>query len=89
MDDTSSTVSPRAVDPTHVVHRGRRLVSFGGCDYLRLSWHPFVRQAARDAIDEWGLDAAASRSTTGNLALYGELEKSLARFFRAEAAFDE
>jgi len=86
MDDTSSTVSPRAVDPMHVEHRGRRLVSFGGCDYLRLSWHPSVRQAARDAIDRWGLDAAASRTTTGNLALYGELEKSLARFFRAEAA---
>ena len=61
-------------------------MSFSGCDYLRLSWHPSVRQAAKDAIDEWGLDTAASRITTGDLALYRELEKSLARFFRAEAA---
>ncbi|MCC7377011.1 MAG: aminotransferase class I/II-fold pyridoxal phosphate-dependent enzyme [Verrucomicrobiales bacterium] len=75
----------RQIDETHVLHRGRRLVYFGGSDYLRMSWHPKVRSAVSAAAAELGINSAASRSTTGNQPVYGELEARLKRFFRVPA----
>lgn len=65
---------------------GRKLLYFGGCDYLRLSHHPAIRRAARLAVRQVGLNVAASRVTTGNHPLYETLERELAEFFGAEAA---
>jgi 7-keto-8-aminopelargonate synthetase-like enzyme len=76
----------RQVSPTEVEWRGRRLAYFGGSDYFRLSWHPQVRAAVATAQAEEGHNVAASRMTTGNHPLYGELERSLAKFFGAPAA---
>src|SRR5687767_15136474 len=74
------------VDRTYVVHQGQRLSYFGGCDYFRLSSHPEVQEAMRGAIAQFGVNVAASRVTTGNHALYEELERRLCSFFRVEAA---
>jgi 7-keto-8-aminopelargonate synthetase-like enzyme len=74
------------VDRTYVLHRGRKLSYFGGCDYFRLSSHPKVHAAVCDALEKYGLNVAASRVTTGNHALYEELEGQLCSFFGAEAA---
>ena len=74
------------VDRTYVLYRGRRLSYFGGCDYFRLSSHPEVLRALREGLDRFGLNVAASRKTTGNHALYGQLERTLAEFFGVEAA---
>jgi 7-keto-8-aminopelargonate synthetase-like enzyme len=74
------------VDRTYVLHRGRRLSYFGGCDYFRLSSHPDVLRALHEDLDRFGLNVAASRKTTGNHALYGQLERKLAEFFGVEAA---
>jgi 8-amino-7-oxononanoate synthase len=76
----------RAASRTEVWWRGRRLTYFGGCDYFRFASHPRVVAAANRAATKFGLGVAASRLTTGNHALYGELERELARFFGAEAA---
>lgn len=70
------------LDETHVRWRGRRLVSFGGCDYLRLSMHPRIRQA----MNSLPLNVAASRTTTGNHPVYAEVEKAIARYFAAPTA---
>lgn len=70
----------------HVRQDGRRLLYFGGCDYLRLARHPRVLAAAHAALRHHGLNVAASRVTTGNHPLYTELEVALARFFAVEAA---
>lgn len=75
-----------AVSDTHVLWRGRRLAFFGGCDYYRLSRHREVLRALHRTLQRSGLTVAASRLTTGNHPLYGELEERLRRFFRAEAA---
>jgi 8-amino-7-oxononanoate synthase len=75
-----------AVDRTRVLFRRRKLVGFSGCDYFRLASHPAVLQAVRDGLEQFGLNVAASRLTTGNHALYGELELQLAGFFGAEDA---
>ena len=74
------------IDRTHVLHRGRKLIYFAGCDYFRLASHPDVLRAVHTGLDELGLNVAASRKTTGNHPIYGELESSLARFFGTESA---
>ena len=74
------------IDRTYVLYGRKKLSYFSGCDYFRLSSHPAVLQALRDGVDEFGLNVAASRSTTGNHKLYLELEKSLGDFFNVDAA---
>jgi len=74
------------VQRTCVRYRGRILSYFGGCDYFRLASHPAVQAALRDGLRRCGLNVAASRLTTGNHQLYDQVERQLARFFRAEAA---
>jgi 8-amino-7-oxononanoate synthase len=65
---------------------GRRLLSFACNDYLNLSHHPAVKQAAVDAIARYGVGSGASRLITGNHPLYVELETRLARLKGTEAA---
>lgn len=83
----SHTAEPlQQVDRVFVRWRGRRLVYFAGCDYYRLASHPRVLAAVRRGLKAFGLNVAASRMTTGNHALYEELERELARFFHTERA---
>jgi len=74
------------VERTFVLHRGRKLTYFGGCDYFRLASHPEVLRALHEGAEKFGLNVAASRSTTGNHALFGRLETELAKFFGVERA---
>tara|TARA_R110002124_G_scaffold21670_2_gene83154 strand:+ start:73191 stop:74375 length:1185 start_codon:yes stop_codon:yes gene_type:complete len=62
-----------------VLRGGRRLVSFSCNDYLNLSQHPALKQAAKDAIDRMGVGSGASRLVTGDHPLLPELEARLAR----------
>lgn len=55
------------------------LISFCCNDYLGLSHHPAVVQAAAEALERYGAGAGASRLVTGNHELYEELEERLAR----------
>lgn len=63
---------------------GREVVSFASNDYLGLTQHPRVREAAHAAIDRWGTGAGASRLVTGTRSLHCELEEELARCHGAE-----
>lgn len=65
---------------------GRRLLSFSCNDYLNLTHHPAIKQAAVAAIERYGAGSGASRLVTGNHPLYAELEARLARLKRTEAA---
>src|SRR6266567_3211367 len=76
----------RQVDRTWVRCGKRRLSYFSGCDYFRLASHPEVLAALQAGVGRFGLNVAASRLTSGNHVLYGELEKRLAVFFEADAA---
>lgn len=75
-----------AAGPTEVFRNGRRLLYFAGCDYLRLSTHPTIIQAACDASHRYGLGVSASRLTTGNHPLYVDVERQARRFFRSPGA---
>lgn len=65
---------------------GHRLVSFAGNDYLGLSLHPAVLEAAVRAVYDWGAGSAASRLISGSLAVHHHLEETLAEFLSTEAA---
>jgi len=69
------------------VERNRcRLLSFSCNDYLNLTQHPAIKQAAHSAIEKYGAGSGASRLITGNHPLYAELEARLARIKQTEAA---
>ena len=73
-------------DGIWVERGGRRLMSFSCNDYLNLSRHPKVIEAAIAAAERYGVGAGASRLVTGNHPLYEELEARLARLKDTEAA---
>jgi 8-amino-7-oxononanoate synthase len=75
-----------AVEGTRLELENTSLTNFAGNDYLGLSQHPVVREAAIGAIDRFGLGAAASRLITGTLAPHKFLEEQLAAFKGTEAA---
>ncbi|MBL9171919.1 MAG: aminotransferase class I/II-fold pyridoxal phosphate-dependent enzyme [Verrucomicrobiales bacterium] len=74
------------VDATHIRVGRRRLLYFGGCDYLGLAWHPDVRASMRKALTTGPTQTGASRTTTGEHRIYFEVEQALARFFQFPAA---
>ena len=73
-------------DGIWVERDGRKLLSFSCNDYLNLTQHPAVKQAAIAAIEEYGAGSGASRLVTGNHPLYAQLEARLAQFKHTEAA---
>ncbi len=64
---------------------GRRLLNFCANNYLGLANHPRLRQAAKDAIDRYGVGPGAVRTIAGTTSLHVELEERLAAFKHAEA----
>lgn len=71
---------------TEVVIGGNRLIMIGSNNYLGLTTHPKVRQAAIDAVREYGTSCTGSRFLNGNLVLHQELEARLAAYVGKEAA---
>jgi 8-amino-7-oxononanoate synthase len=69
-----------------VLRDGRRLLSFCCNDYLNLTHHPAVKEAAIQALRLYGVGAGGSRLVTGNHPLYAELEARLARLKQTDAA---
>ena len=68
-----------------VVIDGRRLLNFCANNYLGLASDPRLRQAAKAAIDRYGVGPGAVRTIAGTQALHVELEEQLAEFKKAEA----
>lgn len=68
-----------------VVTHGKRRVMIGSNNYLGLTHHPRVQEAAKKAIDQYGTGCTGSRFLNGNLALHEELEARLAKFLNKEA----
>jgi 8-amino-7-oxononanoate synthase len=73
-------------DGIWVERAGKRLLSFSCNDYLNLTQHPAIKEAAKAAIDRYGAGSGASRLITGNHPLYAELETRLAQTKQTEAA---
>jgi len=69
-----------------VMLEGRQVLNLCSNNYLGLSSHPQVKEAAVQAIQKWGCGSGASRLICGNLSLHEFLENSLSTFKTTEAA---
>ncbi len=69
-----------------VVCEGRSMIMIGSNNYLGLTHHPRVKEAAVEAVRRYGSGCTGSRFLNGTLDLHNELERRLARFARKEAA---
>jgi 7-keto-8-aminopelargonate synthetase-like enzyme len=74
-----------AQDP-EVTIDGRRMIMVGSNNYLGLTNHPEVKEAAIAAIKKYGSGCAGSRFLNGTLDIHVKLEEKLARFMGKEAA---
>ncbi len=67
-----------------VVINGKKVLMFGSNNYLGLTSHPKIKEAAVDAIKKYGSGTAGSRFLNGTLDIHLELEKKLADFVGKE-----
>jgi len=65
---------------------GKQVLNFCSNNYLGLANHPRLLQAAKDAIDRYGIGPAAVRTIAGTMSLHLELERRLAAFKGVESA---
>jgi len=74
------------VNGNKVIVNGKEMIMVGSNNYLGLLDHPKVMQAAKDAIDRYGVSTCGSRFLNGTLDIHVELEERLAKFMKTEAA---
>ena len=61
------------------------VINMSSYNYLGYSCHPEVIQAAKDALDQYGLGANSSPVIGGQLSVHQHLEQALVKFFRLES----
>jgi 8-amino-7-oxononanoate synthase len=66
---------------SHTQIAGKTLLNFSSYDYLGLNAHPEVGDAAKMAIDRYGVSASASRHVAGERPVHRALERSLAEHY--------
>jgi 8-amino-7-oxononanoate synthase len=71
---------------TEAEYRGHRLIMCGSNNYLGLTTHPKVREAAIQAIHRFGTSCTGSRFLNGTLELHEQLEHELAEWVGKEAS---
>ena len=65
---------------------GKKVLNLCSNNYLGLANHPRMVQAAKDAIDTYGVGPAAVRSIAGTQTIHVQLDEEVARFKKVEAA---
>jgi len=70
----------------HCVVDGKNVIMLCSNNYLNLTNHPKLKEAAKRAIDTHGVGSGSVRPIAGNMDLHLQLEKKLAAFKHAEAA---
>jgi glycine C-acetyltransferase len=68
-----------------IVVDGREVLNFCANNYLGLANHPRLKEAAKRAIDQYGIGPGAVRTIAGTMSLHVQLEQRLAAFKGAEA----
>jgi len=69
-----------------VMIKGKRMIMIGSNNYLGLTTHPKVKEAAKRSIDKYGSGCTGSRFLNGTLDIHEDLERRLAKFIRKERA---
>src|SRR5438067_6158127 len=75
------TVIEGVLGPCEVIVQGRPTLMFGSNNYLGLTKHPDVVDAARRALDDYGTGTTGSRTANGTFALHEALERDFAEWF--------
>ena len=65
---------------------GKKVLNFCTNNYLGFANDPRLKEAAKKAIDDWGVGPAAVRTIAGSQQLHLDLERRLAKFKGVEAA---
>ncbi|MDF2671066.1 MAG: putative 8-amino-7-oxononanoate synthase/2-amino-3-ketobutyrate coenzyme ligase [Paenibacillus sp.] len=65
---------------------GRRILQMSSNNYLGLTNHPELKEAAIQAIEDYGVGSGSVRTITGTLSIHDQLEHELALFKGTEAA---
>jgi len=65
---------------------GKRLINLSSNNYLGLATNPLLKEAAKRAVDQYGVGAGAVRTINGTLDLHQQLEEKIAEFKGTEAA---
>lgn len=73
------TVHEGIVSDTTVVG-GQELISFASYNYLGLSGHPAVSEAAAESVRKYGTSVSASRLVSGEKPIHSRLEKKIAKW---------
>src|SRR5256885_2180701 len=64
---------------------GKRVINLASNNYLGLTTHPKLREAALAATKKYGVGSGAVRTIAGTMRIHMELEKKIARFKNVEA----
>ena len=75
-----------SVEANRIKIEGREYLNFSSNDYLGLAGHPALGQAAKEAVENFGVGSGASRLICGSLDPHHELEAALADWLGAESA---
>jgi 8-amino-7-oxononanoate synthase len=67
-------------------YQGQKLIMCGSNNYLGLTTHPEVQEAARDAVSRYGTSCTGSRFLNGTLELHEQLESELAEWIGKDSA---
>jgi len=71
---------------SEVIINGKKMIMIGSNNYMGLTGHPKVVEAAINAIKKYGTGCTGSRFLNGTLDIHEELEYRLAKFVNKEAA---
>src|SRR3954467_15031859 len=64
---------------------GKHVINLASNNYLGLTTHPKLREAAEKAVRDFGVGSGAVRTIAGTMKLHIELEEKIARFKNVEA----
>src|SRR5213080_221393 len=65
---------------------GQEVINLSSNNYLGLTTHPKLKEAAVQAVEEFGVGSGAVRTIAGTMTLHMELEEKIAKFKRVEAS---
>jgi glycine C-acetyltransferase len=92
LDDLKGKGLYNVIDPLEspngpeITINGRELINLSSNNYLGLATDDRLKQAAREALEQYGVGAGAVRTINGTMKLHVELEEKLAEFKHTEAA---
>ena len=69
-----------------IIINGKEVIQLSSNNYLGLTSHPRLREAALNAVENFGAGTGSVRTIAGTFSMHEKLEKKLAKFKHTEAA---